>query len=294
MSRYELASLDGAALPAWTAGAHIDVVVAPEYLRQYSLCGDPADRSRYKIGVLREPHGQGGSKLLHRIFVKGRRIFVSKPINHFALEPSATRTLLMGGGIGVTPMIAMAHELHAAGAEFALHYSARSRRTVGFLKELAEVAWSPRVDLHFSDERTRADLDAILCGYEKGAHVYVCGPDAYMQAVLEVAERSGFPDEARHMEYFTVPEIPDYVNHPFTLKLARSGLEPSVPVDKTAADVLNENGVHVDIKCSDGLCGVCRCGVVAGRWNTATLCCRNLNGTQRSFSVSLGQCRRMV
>ncbi|NNF78818.1 MAG: 4Fe-4S dicluster domain-containing protein, partial [Rhizobiales bacterium] len=181
--RYELTALDGSALPDWTAGAHVDVVVAPEYLRQYSLCGDPADRSRYQIGVLREDEGQGGSKLLHRIFIPGRKIFISKPINHFALEPNAKKTILMGGGIGVTPMLAMAHELHAAGAAFSLHYSAKSRRTAGFLQEIARARWADRVSLHISDEATRADLDQVLAGYSEGAHVYICGPDTYMQAV---------------------------------------------------------------------------------------------------------------
>lgn len=264
VSKYELTSLDGSPLPAWTAGAHIDVVVAPEYLRQYSLCGDPADRSRYEIGVLREPDGKGGSVLLHRIFSAGRKIFISKPINHFALDPAAKMTLLMGGGIGVTPMIAMAHELHRSGAPFHLHYSIRSRRAAGFLEEIAEAPWAGLVSLHVSDEGSRADLDALLSGYQEGAHVYICGPDTYMTAVQAAAERQGYPEEAMHLEYFSVPDVPDYENHPFTLKLARSGRELVVPEDKTAADVLNENGIHVDVKCSDGLCGVCRCDLVGG------------------------------
>ena len=290
VGKYELAPLDGTALPGWTAGAHIDVVVAPEYLRQYSLCGDPADRSRYQIGVLREPGGKGGSELLHRIFAAGRKIFISKPINHFALEPSAKNTLLMGGGIGVTPMIAMAHELHRAGAAFALHYSARSRATAGFLEDIAEFAWANRVSVYISDEGTRADLDKVLAGYEAGSHVYVCGPDSYMQAVLGAAERQGYPEEARHLEYFTVPETPDHVNHPFTVRLAKSGVELAVPEDKTAADVLNEHGIHVDVKCSDGLCGVCRCDVVSGAVEHRDFV---LSKAQRENAIILCQSRAM-
>ncbi|MEM8686616.1 MAG: 2Fe-2S iron-sulfur cluster-binding protein [Pseudomonadota bacterium] len=264
VTKYTLKPSDNSPLPSWTAGAHIDVVVAPEYLRQYSLCGDPADPSCYQIGVLREDEGQGGSKLLHRIFTAGRKIFISKPINHFPLETTPAQTILMGGGIGVTPMIAMAHELHAKGAPFILHYSARSRRTAGFLKEIAGAPWADRAVLHISDEGSRADLDAVLAGYEAGAQVYICGPDLYMQAVVQAAKRQGYPEEARHTEYFTVPEVADYENHPFVLRLAKSGRELSVPSDKTAADVLNENGFHVDVKCSDGLCGVCRCELVGG------------------------------
>ena len=263
VTKYVLTAPGGGALPAWTAGAHLDIVVAPDYLRQYSLSGDPADRSRYEIGVLREDGGRGGSALLHRIFAAGRRIFVSKPINHFPLAPG-TRHLLLGGGIGVTPMIAMAHELYAAGADFALHYAVPSRAAAGFLDDLAAAPWAGRVTLHVSDEGTRADLDAVLAGYQPGWQVYACGPERFMTAAMAAAERLGFPDEARHLEYFSLPETPDTENFDFVLKLARSGREILVPADKAATDVLREAGVAVDVKCSDGLCGVCKTGLIAG------------------------------
>jgi reductive dehalogenase len=261
---YEFSSLDGAELPEWTAGAHLDIVVAPEFLRQYSMSGDPADRSKYQIGVLREDGGRGGSKLMHRIFSHGRKIFISKPINHFHLEETATKTFLMGGGIGITPMIAFAHRLYALGSKFELHYSIKSNATAGFLDMLGSVPWKKHVHLHVSDKNTRADLNAILSGYQEGWHVYTCGPDRYMDGVIQAAEQQGFPEEARHLEYFSVPEQPDYVNHNFTLKLAKSDREFLVPADKTATDVLAENGIHIDVKCSDGICGVCKCGLVSG------------------------------
>ncbi|WP_421979468.1 2Fe-2S iron-sulfur cluster-binding protein [Roseibium sp.] len=264
VTKYEFAALDGEPLPEWQAGAHLDIVVAPEFLRQYSLSGDPADRSRYQIAVLREDEGRGGSKLLHRIFTQGRKIFVSKPINHFPLADGATKTFLMGGGIGVTPMIAMAHELHGKGADFELHYSCSRKADAGFLEDLAVFPWADRVQLYFSDQGTRADLADVLGGYEKGSHVYACGPDRYMTSVMEAAERAGFTEDERHVEYFNVPDVPDYVNHPFTLKLARSGRELEIPAEKSATDVLIESGIAIDIKCSDGICGVCKCGLVSG------------------------------
>ena len=263
VSKFEFTTLDGSQLPEWTAGSHIDVVVAPEFLRQYSMSGDPADRSRYQIGVLREDEGRGGSKLMHRIFTEGRKVFISKPINHFDLDETATKTFLMGGGIGITPMIAFAHRLHALGHDFEVHYSASRKAGAGYLKDLAEVAWADKVHLHFSDQGTRADLDEVLAGYQQGWHVYTCGPDRYMDGVIEAAERQGFPEEARHLEYFSVPEQPEYENFPFKLRL-KDGRELEVPADKTAADVLNENGFHIDVKCSDGICGVCKCGVLKG------------------------------
>lgn len=285
---FEFATLDGSPLPEWTAGAHLDIVVAPEFLRQYSMSGDPADRSKYQIGVLREDEGRGGSALLHRIFSKGRKIFISKPINHFPLEHSATKSLLMGGGIGITPMIAMAHEAHAAGLDFAMHYSVKSRKSAGYLDMLETVPWADKVHLHVSDEKTRADLDAIMSKAKKGAHVYTCGPDIYMQSVMDAAEKAGVPEENRHLEYFSVPELPEYENHDFTLKLAKSGKELHVPADRIPTDILAENGIHVDVKCSDGICGVCKCGLISGEVEHRDFV---LSNAQRENSVILCQSR---
>ncbi len=262
VTKYEFSLPDGSDLPPATAGAHIDVVVAPEFFRQYSLSGDPADRSKYQIAVLREDTGRGGSKLMHRIFTEGRRVFISRPINHFPLVEDAAKTLLMGGGIGITPMIAMAHRLHAIGADFALHYSCHDRQDAGFLDDLAAVPWADKVHLHISDEGTRADLPK-LATYSKGKHIYTCGPDAYMAAVIDAAAQNGFPEDARHLEYFAVPEQPDYENHPFSLAL-KDGRQIPVAADQSAADALIAAGVHVDLKCADGLCGVCKCGVIDG------------------------------
>ena len=287
VTKYEFRSLDGSDLPEWSAGAHLDILVAPEFLRQYSMSGNPSDRSRYQVGVLREDEGRGGSKLMHRIFNTGRKVFISKPINHFELEEQATKTFLMGGGIGITPMIAFAHRLHAIGTAFELHYSVSTRSTAGYLDDLAQVPWADRVHIHVSDEGSRADLDKVLSGFRDGWHVYTCGPDRYMDGVMQAAERQGFPEEARHLEYFSVPEQPDYVNHAFTMKL-KDGRELVVPEDKTATDVLAENGIHVDVKCSDGICGVCKCGLVSGEVEHRDFV---LSKAQRQTTIILCQSR---
>ncbi|SDX54650.1 reductive dehalogenase [Ruegeria halocynthiae] len=288
VTKYEFSTLNGAPLPEWTAGAHLDVLVAPEFLRQYSMSGDPSDRSAYQIGVLREDEGRGGSALLHRIFNEGRKVFISKPINHFELDESASKTFLMGGGIGITPMIAFAHRLHALGKPFELHYSASTRAGAGYLDDLAAMPWADHVHYHFSDEGTRADLDVILGGYQEGWHAYTCGPDRFMDGVMQAAKAQGFPEEARHLEYFSVPEKPEYENHDFTLKLAKSGRELSVPADKDAAEVLNEAGIHVDVKCADGICGVCKCGVISGEIEHRDFV---LSNKQREGAIILCQSR---
>ncbi len=263
ITKYEFSLPDGGDLPPFDAGAHIDVVVAPEFFRQYSLSGNPADRTKYQIAVLREDTGRGGSKLMHRIFERGRRVFISHPINHFPLHEDAGFSYLMGGGIGVTPMIAMAHRLHAIGADFALHYSCSTRQAAGFIEDLAKVPWADKVHLHISGEGTRADLPNLL-RYREGDHIYTCGPEPYMTAVMQVAKVNGFPESTRHLEYFTTPDVPDYVNNDFTLHLSKSNKTIKVRADQAATDALIAAGVQVDVKCSDGLCGVCKGRVLSG------------------------------
>jgi len=261
--KYEFVSIDGSPLPTATAGSHIDVVVAPEFFRQYSLSSDPADTSKYQIAVLREDQGRGGSKLMHRIFTAGRKVFVSKPINHFPLIESASKTYLMGGGIGITAMIAMAHRLHAINATFEMHYSCTNAANAGFEPDLKAMSWAGKVFYHYSDQGSRANLSKIL-QYQGNAHVYTCGPDVYMKAVLDTAEGNGFTDDERHMEYFSAPELPEYENHPFTLKLVRSNRTFLIPADQTPTDVLKAEGFNIELKCTNGICGVCQCGIISG------------------------------
>ncbi len=260
IARFEFCSVDGSALPAFEAGAHVDVVIAPEYLRQFSLAGDPSDRSKYLLGVLREPSGRGGSTLMHRAFRTGKQVFISPPVNHFPLVEDAALSLLFAGGIGVTPLIAMAHRLHALGREFRLHYSAASRAQAGFVADLEQAQWSARVAFHFKDEGRRADLDALIPAYRDRDQIYTCGSARYMDGVFATAAARGWPDEALHREYFSVPEGPAREDFPFRLRLARSGRSVEVRAGQSATDALAAIGVVIDTKCSDGICGVCAAG----------------------------------
>ena len=265
VTQYEFSSLDGSPLPEYQAGAHIDVVVAPEYVRQYSLSGDPSDRSKYQIGVLKELEGRGGSQLLHDIFVEGRKVFISRPINHFPLYEDAERTFLLAGGIGVTPLIAMAHRLNELGRDFELHYSCSNKRTAGFLDDLSSFPWSSEVKTYFSSEGERIDFDALTSQYTEGYHLYTCGSDRYMSAVLESAERQAWPEESLHKEYFSLPEMPEYENYDFTIRLANHDKVIHVPETMSAAEALLDAGFQLDLKCSDGLCGVCKCRLLSGQ-----------------------------
>jgi ferredoxin len=192
-----------------------------------------------------------------------------------------------GGGIGVTPMIAFAHHLHALGRDFEFHYSASRKGEAGYLDDLPKMPWADKIQYHFSDQGARADLDAVLANYQMGWHVYTCGPDRFMNGVMDAAERQGFPEDARHLEYFSVPDQPDYVNHDFTVKLAKSGKQLTVPADKDLSDVLIENGIHVDVKCADGICGVCKCGLVDGDVEHLDCVCTKTNKRPQLSPVSL-------
>lgn len=255
--RFEFTDPEGRDLPPFEPGAHIDVVIAPEYQRQYSLAGDPADRSKYVLGVLREPAGRGGSALMHRVFRPGRRVFVSYPRNHFPLDEGARVSLLMAGGIGVTPLLTMAHRLHARSCDFMLYYSAGSRESCGFAAEIEAAPWAARARFHFSNDGGRADLEKLIPPWCNGMKLYACGSARYMDAVLAAATARGWPEDAVQKEYFSIPEAPDYVNHPFTLELMLSGRRIAVAPDQSATEALAAAGVIVNTKCSDGICGVC-------------------------------------
>lgn len=282
---FELVSRDGSELPSFEGGAHIDITVVPELIRQFSLAGDPADRSKYLVGVLREDLGRGGSIRIHQMLKPGVPVVISQPRNHFPIIKDARRHLLIAGGIGVTPMIAMGHELSHSGSDFTLIYKARTRAQAAFIPELQRVSWANRVQFYFSDEQRLETADTPW-PFQRGDHLYTCGPAAFMDAVYAAALTKGWDEDSLHREYFSVPEGAHYVNHSFTLELKQSGRSIVVPAEKPATVALKDNGIIVDVKCSDGLCGVCATTYLEGevehrdyvlskgqRGNKMILCC---------------------
>lgn len=198
---FEIVTKDRSPMPPFTAGGHIDVTVTPQYIRQFSLAGDPVDRSKYLLGILREDQGRGGSVKIHQMLDAGAPVVISQPRNHFPIADGPRRHLLLAEGIGVTPLIAMAHELSRSGRPFDLYYKARTRGQAAFISELENVTWHNRVHFHFSDEN-RLDMSTVLTGYSDGDHVYTCGPAAFMDNVFETATALGWPEEALHREFF--------------------------------------------------------------------------------------------
>lgn len=259
----ELARTDGAPLPAFEAGAHIDVHIADGLVRQYSLCNPPGETARYRIGVLDDPASRGGSRAIHRDFVPGTRVRISSPRNHFPLDAGAESSILVGGGIGVTPMLAMAYALRAAGKQFELHYCSRSADRAGFLDELAR-EFEGQLHLHFDDGEAAQRFDPATClrAQPAGTHLYVCGPAGFMDWVLGEAEAVGYGVDRIHFEYFNV----DIDTHgaAFEVVAAQSGISVNVGEDETILDALAKAGVKVDKSCEQGVCGTCICDVLEG------------------------------
>jgi vanillate O-demethylase ferredoxin subunit len=258
--RFELEPADRRPFAPFTPGAHIDLTTPAGPVRQYSLCGDPTQPKRYAIAVKREREGRGGSASLHEGVVEGSALAFSGPRNLFPLAPRAGASLLVAGGIGVTPVYAMAQSLAASGRPWEMHYCARSREHAAFFEELAAL---PGGALHtYFSEMPLLDARALLREVRTETDVYCCGPAPLMQAVKEAGAH--WPAERLHFEYFAAPAIDWPPNQPFEIELARSHAVLQVPRDRSILQVLRANGVEVASACEEGVCGTCEVRVLDG------------------------------
>ncbi|MCU0956611.1 MAG: PDR/VanB family oxidoreductase [Hydrogenophaga sp.] len=262
----DLVAEDGHALPAFTAGAHIDLHLPGGLVRQYSLCNPPGDAGMYRIAVLRDPASRGGSRAVHDALTVGTALSISAPRNHFELAPAAPHHLLLAGGIGITPLWAMAEQLSQQGGSFALHHCTRSRERTPFVEALAASAYADRVQHHFDDGQAAQKLDiaATLRQAPAGTHLYVCGPQGFMDAVLSAGRAAGWPEERLHREYFAAAPVDHTNDGRFELELASSGRVITVQPRQTALAALLEAGLDIPMSCEQGVCGTCLTGVKAG------------------------------
>ncbi|HLH89621.1 MAG TPA: PDR/VanB family oxidoreductase [Xanthobacteraceae bacterium] len=263
----ELAAADGGALPAFTAGAHIDVTLGNGEERSYSLLNDPTETHRYVIAVLRETDSRGGSTYVHDQLRAGDILSSSEPINNFALNEAGERHILIAGGIGITPLLAMSRRLAAGGLDFTLHYCAKSRAEAAFIDEI-EAALGPRLIAHFDggDIARGLDVAALLKERPAAAHVYVCGPPGLIRAVREATPN--WPKGSVHYELFRGSEAdiaPRSSDRSFEIVLKRAGKTLTVAADKSILETLASAGIKVKTLCKEGVCGTCRVGLVRGR-----------------------------
>ncbi|MFD7963673.1 PDR/VanB family oxidoreductase [Streptomyces zaomyceticus] len=252
----ELTHPDGKPLPAWTPGAHIDVHTGG-HIRQYSLCGDPHDQGTYRIGVLNEPSSRGGSRFVHTQLRPGQSVTVSAPRNHFALEDAASY-VFVAGGIGITPLLAMAREATRRGTEWRMVYGGRSRASMAFTTELSLLG--DDVTLVPQDELGHIDLDTALARLPDDALVYSCGPEPLLAAVEERC-----PADRLRLERFTAPTVERTgEDAEFEVECRTSGLTLRIDARTSILDAAESAGIAVNSSCRDGICGSCETRVLDG------------------------------
>lgn len=257
----DLVHPDGGLLPEWQPGAHIDLTLPSGTIRQYSLCGDPADRTHYRIGILREEAGRGGSLEAHTTALVGTVLQTSSPRNRFQLVPAA-RYLFIAGGIGITPILSMLREVTAP---WQLVYGGRSLDTMAYRRDIAELS-SGEVTLVPQDTDGFPDLESIITTAEASTAVYCCGPEGLLRAVEQLCAAK-LPPGALHVERFgATGEAPhgDADDTDFDVELARSGRTLTVAADKTVLETVLKELPNLDYSCEEGYCGTCETRVLAG------------------------------
>ncbi|WP_274425010.1 cytochrome P450/oxidoreductase [Chelativorans sp. YIM 93263] len=291
-----LEDVQGRPLPAWSAGAHVELVCG-EYERRYSLCGH-ADANTFSVAVLREDQGRGGSRFIHEAARNGMVLNLRGPRNHFRINEDAPRHLLIAGGIGITPIIAMADRLKALGHDYEVHYAGRSRATMAFIERL-ERDHVGHVSLYPADEGRRADLSALATGRGEGTQIYVCGPERMIEHLQAVTQN--LPEDALRFEHFSHDGalLDPERESPFDVELTDSGLNVRVPADQTLLQALRAAGIDVPSDCEEGLCGTCEVAVREGGIDhrDKVLTSAEQAGNDRMMSCcsrALGGCRLKV
>lgn len=256
---YEFRPVSGAPVPRFTAGAHVDLHLPNGLVRQYSIANCEEERDRYLLGVKREAAGRGGSRFIHDELRVGAVLPVGGPRNNFALAESAAHSLLIAGGIGVTPIVSMVARLRSLGRPWALHYAVRRRSEAAFVEELRA---GGDFHLHVDEERGRMlDLERLVGEAPDGAHLYCCGPAPMLDAFTTAA--ASRPAHHVHLEYFSAPAAP-VAGGGFVVELARSKLVVSVQPGQTILEAVRACGVEVPSSCEQGVCGSCETRVLAG------------------------------
>jgi ferredoxin-NADP reductase len=252
---------DGSMLPSWAPGSHIDVEIRPGLVRQYSLCGDPGDRCRWRIAVLREPESRGGSIVLCERVRAGDVLTATGPRNHFPLHASP-RYLFIAGGIGITPIIPMIRAAHEAGADWQLVYGGRSEASMAYRDEVGRI--DPAHVLEWpQDLRGLIELDQLLAEPRPGTLIYCCGPEPLIAAVE--AKSAQWPHRTLQVERFAPRPLTDVPpNTSFEIELVDSDEVLVVPPDKSILEVVDEAGIFVLSNCEEGTCGTCRTTVLEG------------------------------
>ncbi|MDR2249330.1 PDR/VanB family oxidoreductase [Acinetobacter sp.] len=259
----EFESATSATLPKVEAGAHIDVHLPNGMVRQYSLCQNPNDEGKFRLGILRDPESRGGSVSAFDEIKDGMQIQVSEPKNLFPLL-KAKHSVLIGGGIGITPLITMAYQLAHEGASFELHYCGASPENCAFVDEIKNGELAQYTSFHFKSEGAnhRAFFESAIKNIDSESHIYTCGPVGFMDWVINLATTHDFPEQQIHKEYFQVEA--DTSGGSFEVVAERSGKIIMVEAGETILQALAKEGIDIEMSCEQGVCGTCMCDVIEG------------------------------
>lgn len=278
INSYEIVAPEGGPLPAFTPGAHIDLYFRDGRVRQYSLCSDPAQRHHYVFAVQRDRNGRGGSKAIFEKIHVGRTLVISEPRNNFPLVENAAHHVLLAGGIGVTPMMAMARHLIRIGGSFELHYCTRTPVRTAFREQLQKLGETHQIHLYCDggDPTRGINFETLLAAKQSNSHVYFCGPNGFMEAVRRAT--SDWPEDLVHSESFSPGSVTaaapplngdglsseSAIPVGFEVQIKSTGDRFGVPPDKSILEILRENGFDIDSSCEVGLCGTCRLRYLEG------------------------------
>lgn len=265
--RLVLGSEDGSDLPGFEAGAHIDLHLPSGLIRQYSLCRMQSEAQYYEIAVLKDPQSRGGSSEVHRLKI-GDGLSISEPKNHFPMMDTKRHSVLVAGGIGVTPMLPMAQQLQKMGLPFEFHYCAKSPETAAFSSALESSSFADKMHFHYSQVPSsgRMDVVNVLSRHSSDSELYICGPADFISYVLLQAKMLGWPEDRMHREFFAAPAMDENIgdNTPFKVKIHSTGEVFDVEADQSIFEVLDNNGVFLAVSCESGVCGTCQTGVIEG------------------------------
>lgn len=263
---FELGLPDDGALPAFSAGSHIDVQIGNGITRQYSLCNDPEENHRYLIGVLNDAASRGGSAWMHKNVQPGTRLTISAPKNKFPLARGAKHSILIAGGIGITPLLCMAERLSRTGENFDFHYCARSRARTAFYDRIQSSLFQRSAHFYWDDqpELGALDLSRIVAEVGPDVHVYFCGPQGFMDWIQGKVRGASLPDTQVHFEFFSREVAAQSSDISFEVQLARSGRIVLVQKSETVIQALAAAGVNVEVSCEQGVCGTCLTRVIDG------------------------------
>jgi len=264
MLSFELVAPDGSELPAFSAGSHIDVTIPGGLVRQYSLCNSESDRHRYLIAVWKDANSRGGSRAMHDVVNEGDVLQVSLPRNRFRVPRHTKSALLIARGIGVTPILSIADHLKAQEVPFAFHYVPALGSPELFQAKIQDSAFAENTTFYVEKMDQNLDPAKVLADPAEDTHLFICGVDWWLDPIIALAKKKGWPEERIHIERFTAKASAPLLDKVFEVKIASTGAVFKIPGDKSVSAFLEEKGVKIPTSCEQGMCGTCKVKILEG------------------------------